>query len=95
MLARHFNIEIVVVSLDGLVLRYNGDAPGITGTGYLLYTGQHYDVIVGAMHKDAAVDDEVRLFPPVRPLDALHNYAGRHTHPDLQATFATIFHAAV
>lgn len=35
---------------------------GTKGRCYLLYTGQHYDPLVGADSEDARVDDEVRVF---------------------------------
>jgi hypothetical protein len=59
-----FQIEASVSSCFQFHFRYNGDAPDITGTGYLLYTGQHYDVLVGASDQDTAVESECRLFPP-------------------------------
>lgn len=63
MLATHFKIELVIVSLDGLILKYNSDAPDLQGRGYLLYTGQHYDALVGGASEETTVEDEVRLHP--------------------------------
>ena len=37
--------------------------PGSKGRVYLLYTGQHYDPLVGAASENTAVADEVRVFP--------------------------------
>ena len=45
MLAEHFGVEVVVVSCETLsLLRYSESAETV----YLLYTGQHYDPLVGA-----------------------------------------------
>jgi len=63
MLATHFKIELVIVSLEGMVLKYNSDAPDLQGRGFLLYTGQHYDALVGAQSEETTVADEVRLHP--------------------------------
>jgi len=50
MLASHFGVEIVVCSCESLsFLRYNPEGtPETPGRAYLLYTGQHYDPLLGA-----------------------------------------------
>lgn len=63
MLAKHFKIELVIVSLEGLILKYNSEADDLRGRGYLLYTGQHYDAMVGAASEETTVGDETRLHP--------------------------------
>ena len=61
-LAQHFKVEVAVVMMEALfVLPYKFE--GATKRIYLLYTGQHYDPLVGAAHDDAPVDSEVRHFP--------------------------------
>jgi hypothetical protein len=48
MLASHFAVQVVVVSCEALhVLRYRPDVEKLGGTAYLLYTGQHYDPLLG------------------------------------------------
>ena len=49
MLANHFSIEIIVCSCESLsFLRYAPEAADSPGRAYLLYTGQHYDPLLGA-----------------------------------------------
>ena len=50
MLAAHFGVEIVICSCESLsFLRYSPEeAASSKGTIYLLYTGQHYDPLLGA-----------------------------------------------
>ena len=65
MLAGHFGVEIVVCSCESLsFLRYAAeDGNGARkGTCYLLYTGQHYDPLIGA--------DGTLIFPPGGAHDA-------------------------
>ena len=61
-LAQHFQVEVAVVMMEALfVLPYAFE--GATKRIYLLYTGQHYDPLVGAADDDAPVDGELRHFP--------------------------------
>lgn len=61
-LAQHFDVEVAVVFMEaGFVLPYQFG--GTKGRIYLIYTGQHYDPMVGAESEDAPVDGEVKLFP--------------------------------
>lgn len=69
MLATHFNLEVVIVSLEGMMLKYNSEGPGLKGKGYLLYTGQHYDALVGADSEETAVEDEIRIFTDAEGVD--------------------------
>ena len=50
MLASHFRVEIIVCSCESLIfLRYRANGcPSPRGRVYLLYTGQHYDPLIGA-----------------------------------------------
>lgn len=69
-LARHFNVEIKVVSCESLtVLSYNSEIQEkkLIGKLYLLYTGQHYDPIVGINQGG----EKILLFP--------ENYAAQET----------------
>lgn len=57
-LAKHYNIQIAVISSNGFTLLvYGADLPAPKGRIYILYTGTHYDPLVGP--------NDTRLFPPV------------------------------
>mmetsp|Transcript_5259 Transcript_5259/g.6841 ORF Transcript_5259/g.6841 Transcript_5259/m.6841 type:complete len:380 (+) Transcript_5259:90-1229(+) len=59
-LAAHFDMEICVVSMEAFyILPF---CMGTKGRVYLLYTGQHYDPLVGVSNEDTPVTDEIRLF---------------------------------
>lgn len=62
LLAQHFDAELCVVSMEPLYLL---PFPGAQAKHYLLYTGQHYDPLVGAATQETSVDDEVcvKLYP--------------------------------
>eukprot|EP00912_Choanoflagellata_sp_UC4_P001256 UC4_evm1s782 len=70
MLSGHLHVEIVVVSLDGFVLSYGNPLDAsCRGRIYVVYTGQHYDALVGIRRNDfikgkEVKEEEVRLFPP-------------------------------
>jgi hypothetical protein len=55
-LSQHFDVELCVVSMEPLYLL---PFPGAKAKHYLLYTGQHYDPLVGAATLETSVDDEV------------------------------------
>ena len=59
-----FNVEIQVVMMgvSSSSLTY-GTAPGRRGRVYLLYTGQHYDALVGGDNPEVMPDAETRVFP--------------------------------
>ena len=59
----HLSVEIVVVSLDGLVLSYgDSSSPACRGRGYIVYTGQHYDALVGVVQRqDSQEEEEIRV----------------------------------
>jgi len=60
-LAAHFGVELCVVSMEAFyVLPF---PMGDKGRAYLLYTGQHYDPLVGAASEDSPVGEEIKLFP--------------------------------
>ena len=60
-LAAHFGVELCVVSMEAFyVLPFS---MGDKGRCYLLYTGQHYDPLVGAASEDAPVSAETKMFP--------------------------------
>jgi len=59
-LAAHYQVELCIVSMEAFyILPF---ALGTKGRCYLLYTGQHYDPLVGVASEDAPVDDEIKLF---------------------------------
>lgn len=59
-LAEHFALELCVVSMEAFwILPFPF---GDKGRAYLLYTGQHYDPLVGVPNEDSPIADETRLF---------------------------------
>eukprot|EP00562_Extubocellulus_spinifer_P002114 CAMPEP_0178489236 /NCGR_PEP_ID=MMETSP0696-20121128/10272_1 /TAXON_ID=265572 /ORGANISM="Extubocellulus spinifer, Strain CCMP396" /LENGTH=405 /DNA_ID=CAMNT_0020117031 /DNA_START=54 /DNA_END=1271 /DNA_ORIENTATION=+ len=64
MLAEHYGVEVVVVSCESLsTLCYGQGSPNATHRVYILYTGQHYDPLVGATSASTPTSEEVRRFP--------------------------------
>lgn len=62
-LAKHFGVEVAVVCCESLrVLCYGAEVPGCTERVHLLYTGQHYDPLVGGTKADALPSEERRRF---------------------------------
>ena len=60
-LAAHYGVELCVVSSEAFyILPF---PMGTKGRCYLLYTGQHYDPLVGAKGEDEAPETEARMFP--------------------------------
>ena len=66
-----FNVEIQVVMMgaSSSSLTY-GQGAGRRGRVYLLYTGQHYDAMVGGEHPDVLPDSETKVFPLGTACDA-------------------------
>lgn len=63
-LAKHYCLEVaIVLCTSSQVLSYGADNPACKGRVYLLYTGQHYDPIVGGLSADVEVAAEQRQFP--------------------------------
>ena len=65
-LATHYDVEVAVVSCESLsVLVYNQAEPGAErkGRAFILYTGQHYDPLVGAANADVPTAEELKVFP--------------------------------
>ena len=62
-LAAHFHVQVVVVSCESLTTLCYGEANNKKV--YILYTGQHYDPLVGVCAEGAATptNDQVRQFP--------------------------------
>lgn len=63
-LAKHYGVEVAVVNCESLrVLCYGSDHPGCSHRVYILYTGQHYDAIVGGSSVDVSTADQTHRFP--------------------------------
>lgn len=63
-LAAHYNLEITIICCEPMqVLCYGSGNAACTSRVYLLYTGQHYDAIVGGADPDTLPSDEQRKFP--------------------------------
>ena len=62
-LAEKYGVEIAVLSCEMMRVLVYGQGPSATHRVYLLYTGQHYDALVGADSVDTRVADETRCFP--------------------------------
>ena len=62
MLAEHYRVEVVVVSCESLSSLCYGLGPKATHRVYVLYTGQHYDPLVGAISTNTP-SKEIRRFP--------------------------------
>lgn len=62
-LARHYGVEIALVSCESLqVLCYGSDNPSCNARVYILYTGQHYDPLVVGSHAEVLPAEETRRF---------------------------------
>eukprot|EP00300_Choanocystis_sp_HF-7_P004647 c13627_g1_i2.p1 GENE.c13627_g1_i2~~c13627_g1_i2.p1 ORF type:complete len:372 (-),score=76.15 c13627_g1_i2:51-1166(-) len=57
-LSEHFSVEICVVSMQSGSLLVYGEGGATKGKIYLLFTGQHYDALVGGEN-----ENEIRVFP--------------------------------
>jgi hypothetical protein len=71
-LAQHYGVEVAVVSCETLsVLVYGQEEATPRPRVYILYTGQHYDPLVGGSTADIPVEDETRQFAPGAAADVL------------------------
>eukprot|EP00927_Polykrikos_kofoidii_P017162 TRINITY_DN17789_c0_g1_i1.p1 TRINITY_DN17789_c0_g1~~TRINITY_DN17789_c0_g1_i1.p1 ORF type:complete len:428 (-),score=85.09 TRINITY_DN17789_c0_g1_i1:324-1523(-) len=62
-LAKHYGLEVAVICCNPFnVLCYGSDNPECNGRVHLLYTGQHYDALVGGATADALPSAEQRRF---------------------------------
>eukprot|EP00667_Euglena_gracilis_P025393 EG_transcript_29798 len=62
-LATHFGLEVAVITMESqAVLVYPPQSP-CRGRIYLLYTGQHYDPLVGVADAETPAAEERRVFP--------------------------------
>eukprot|EP00448_Togula_jolla_P006844 CAMPEP_0170611210 /NCGR_PEP_ID=MMETSP0224-20130122/23069_1 /TAXON_ID=285029 /ORGANISM="Togula jolla, Strain CCCM 725" /LENGTH=398 /DNA_ID=CAMNT_0010936633 /DNA_START=42 /DNA_END=1238 /DNA_ORIENTATION=- len=63
-LAKHYHLEVAVICCQSTrILCYGSDDPSCRGRGHILYTGQHYDPVVGAADVSAMPNVEQRQFP--------------------------------
>jgi len=63
-LSERFKVEIGIVSCESFTaIVYGEGSPGYTGRIHLLYTGQHYDPLVGGASPDTLATSEQRIFP--------------------------------
>ena len=64
-LSQHYKCEIAVVAMHGgFVMIYGEGNPGYVGRIYILYTGSHYDALVGITENgEFNTAEEVRIFP--------------------------------
>jgi len=62
-LAKHYNVEVVVVSCEAMrTLCYGSENGDCSGRVYLLYTGQHYDPLVAVPSPEVLPSGERRIF---------------------------------
>jgi len=82
-LSQHFDAELCVVSMEPLYLL---PFPGSKAKHYLLYTGQHYDPLVGAATTETSVDDEVYILieKDKRLVFCVHRQLFLYPHPFIQ-----------
>ena len=82
-LATHYDVEVAVVSCESLsVLVYNQAEPGAERKGrvFILYTGQHYDPLVGAANADVPTAEERKILPVTAPACQRPRWAAFSSH---------------
>ena len=61
-LAAHYGVEVAVVSCETMSILCYGQDPAASARIYILYTGQHYDPLVGACDTSTPVEEEAKKF---------------------------------
>ena len=78
-LGAHFKVEVAVINCESLSVLVYGSGSAVKGRIYVLYTGQHYDPVVGipdACSDDLSSDLEGKII-------AVSTARAQHEHPPL------------